>query len=111
MLLVVLVVAVFISHASWKMYMTSKEALAKKEKAEAELRLLEMRVRDLEGDIMRLSTERGVEEEIRDRFMVAKEGESVIIISTPEQKVHSVIVPDPEPSLLQKLKAAVGFSQ
>jgi cell division protein FtsB len=106
------VLAVFLLHSAWGMYQKSREAIAKRNKATAEETELLLRSDELNADISRLSTERGVEEEIRDRFMVAKEGESVIIVTDPSQeRVHSVTVTDQiEPSLSERLKAAVGLS-
>ena len=48
-------------------------ALNESEKLEAKQKLLE-------GEIGQLQTERGMEEEIRKKFRVVKEGESVIIV-------------------------------
>ena len=65
---------------AWNMYQKSRVAKANDEKATAELVALQVREAGLRSDIDRLSTTRGQEEEIRDRFMVAKDGEKVIII-------------------------------
>lgn len=107
-LIILTLITAGLLQASWSMYKKSEEALAKKEKAAWELEELKQREAELSRDIERLSTERGVEEEIRERFMVAKEGEKVIIVSEPEkQKTHSIIVSE-EPSFVEKMKAAVG---
>ena len=107
-LILLAIVATGVVHASWSMYQKSKEALVKKEKALSELSELEARQAQLSHDITVLSTERGVEAEIRERFMVAKEGEKVIIISEPKEKASRSIVVEERPSFMDKMKAAVG---
>ena len=107
-LILLAIIATGVVHASWSMYQKSKEALVKKEKALSELSELEARQAQLSHDITVLSTERGVEAEIRERFMVAKEGEKVIIISEPQEKASRSIVVEERPSFMDKMKAAVG---
>lgn len=94
------------------MYEKSKEANARRDKATAELAALQEREGQLSGDIARLGSERGQEEEIRNRFMVAKDGEKVIIVTQPEtQTAHTITVTEaPTPTFMEKLKAAVGMS-
>lgn len=97
---------------AWNMYQKSRVAKANDEKATAELAALQVREAGLRSDIDRLSTTRGQEEEIRDRFMVAKDGEKVIIITQPKDDMtHTVTVPeDDKKNFLDSLKAAVGLS-
>ena len=86
----------FVVHGSWGMYQKSAVANANKMKAEELVSELQVREKQLSEDIVGLSTERGIEEEIRERFMVAKEGEGVIIIADPEvDEVHTVTVSEP----------------
>lgn len=104
------VVLSFILHGAWGMYQKSTEAGEKS--ATAEERLAELREREkvLSADILELSTDGGVENAIRDRFMVAKQGESVMIISDAEaKKVHTVTVADEKPSYMQQFLGATGF--
>lgn len=97
-------------HSTWGVYQKSKEALSKNAKAEAELAALLAREKELKEDIARLNTADGVETEIRERFMVAKEGEKVMIITDPEKaKVHTVTVEDDSPTFMEKMLGAVGF--
>ena len=102
----------FVAHSAWGMYQKSRDAGDKRDAALERLTELEARERELSSDIARLSTNRGVEEEIRDRFMVAKDGEKVIIVSDPEEeKVHTVTVGDEgDGSIVDRMMNAVGFS-
>ena len=111
-ILVIVAIASVSLSGAWNMYQKSKEAKANDDKANAALSALQTREAGLRSDIERLSTPRGQEEEIRDRFMVAKEGEKVIIITPPkDDTVHTVTVPEDEKrGFLDSLKAAVGLS-
>lgn len=100
-----------VAHGAWGMYQKSKEAVDKTHVATERLKQLEVREKELSGDILNLSTERGIEGEIRDRFMVAKEGESVMIVADPAtEKVHTVTVADETLGVMQKFLGAVGIS-
>ena len=95
------------------MYQKSKEAIANRDKAVAVEQELFLREKGLHTDISKLSSERGQEEEIRSRFMVAKDGEKVIIVSAlDDQTAHSVTVEDTTQTstLVDKFKAAVGLA-
>ncbi|MDP2598582.1 MAG: hypothetical protein Q8P49_02005 [Candidatus Liptonbacteria bacterium] len=110
-LILLAVLATGVMHAAFSMYQKGQEASTRREKAVAELRELEMREKELSEDISLLSTERGVEAEIRERFMVAKEGEKVIIIAEPEEKTSRSVVVEEEASFVDKMKAAAGLSE
>ncbi|GEM_PF-558678 len=104
------VIALLVAHGAWGMYQKSIEALAKRDKAQEELHAMQEREKGLQGDILRFSTPRGQEGEIRDRYMVAKDGEKVIIIADPETPaVHTVTVSDPTaPTLMERVKHITG---
>lgn len=107
---VLAVVLFFAVHAAWGMYEKSREASQKRDKATAELVELKQREKSLTEDVARLSTDRGVEDEIRNRFMVAKDGEKVMIItSPPDGDVHTVTVTDDKPGIFSQWVAAMGF--
>ncbi|OGZ10500.1 MAG: hypothetical protein A3D65_04130 [Candidatus Lloydbacteria bacterium RIFCSPHIGHO2_02_FULL_50_13] len=104
------VLVALLLNSSWGAYQKSRGALSKEEKAERELAALVAREKELNEDIARLKTEAGVEAEIRERFMVAKEGEKVMIITDPDAaKVHTVTVADNSPSVWEKMMGAVGI--
>lgn len=52
----------------------------------AELEELQAKKSNLEANIERLETDRGKEEEIRERFRVGKEGEEIIIVVDNENE-------------------------
>jgi cell division protein FtsB len=103
-------VVVLLCRGVWGVYQKSAEAVARRDKAAMELDNIVAREKELHADIARLSTWEGVEAEIRDRFMVAKAGEKVMIIADPAASaVHTVTVTDSAPSFLGKLMGAAGL--
>lgn len=68
---------------TWGVYEKASLAREQKRLAERELLELEARQADLQAKLGALKTERGQEEEIRQRFSVAKKGESVVVIVDP----------------------------
>ncbi len=110
-IIMIALLTAFVTHGAWGMFQKSTEAALRADDANARLGELRSRSDELTTDIKLLSSERGVEEEIRDRFMVAKEGENVMIVTDPEEKkVHSITVVDEKPSSLQRMLGAIGIS-
>jgi cell division protein FtsB len=72
--------------AAWGVYKKNAESSENLAIAKKQLERLEARQAFLEDGIRHLSTERGIEEEIRDKFRVAKPGEHMIVIVENEPK-------------------------
>lgn len=110
-IIIIGVLLVFISRSAWGMYQKSQDATEKTQKAEKALAGLQEKEVILTQDILSLSTDRGIEGEIRDRFMVAKEGEKVIIVAdqlgTP---IHTVTIVDEPPTMAKRVLSAIGFT-
>lgn len=110
-IIVLFIGVIWMASASYNIHKKSIEAKEKMARAETELAAVQARLTAIDADIDRLSTPHGVEKEIRDRFMVAKEGERIIIVTDGEEKVsHEVVVSDTsdDTSLLGKFKSFVG---
>ena len=75
-----LVLAVFLSGATWEVYQKEKNARAERDIALEAHESLTERKEKLSDDLTALESERGLEEEFRKRFPVAREGEEVIIL-------------------------------
>jgi cell division protein FtsB len=88
-LVVILAVVVLLGRAAFVMYGKEREARRNAAAAAEELVAVKEREEYLEKEIARLETERGVEEEIRKKFRVVKEGEQLIVL---------VDSPSPEPA-------------
>ncbi|MEX0933668.1 MAG: septum formation initiator family protein [Candidatus Paceibacterota bacterium] len=70
----------FIAHATWGVFGKFLETQRNKIRAQENVAELLKREAVLVGEIEYLKTTRGVEEEIRENFGFAKEGEGVVII-------------------------------
>jgi cell division protein FtsB len=83
-------VFLFLAKATWNLYQKNIESAANVVNANRELARLEDRQQTLQTEIERLSTDEGVEQEIRTKYSVSKPGEQLIVIvdeeasSTPE---------------------------
>lgn len=77
---VLFVLSVIVARGAWHVY--QKAAIARAERTEAERSFEELagRAKELEESITRLKSERGIEEEIRQKFTVARSGEEVVIV-------------------------------
>lgn len=95
-------IAIWLSFAVWSMYKKEKDTRLKMVKQAEILDELKERETALKDEIDRLSTEKGIEEEIRSKFEVGKEGEGVIIIvDNPEEESAKKI--DSKKSFWQKI--------
>ncbi len=86
MLVVLAALAVVLGNAVWNIYGKEREAVARRLEREAELTDLTKRSGVLAAEIERLSTARGIEEEVRKKFEVAGPGEGVIILVEPPRE-------------------------
>jgi cell division protein FtsB len=94
------IILVIFLRAAWGASVQERETQVIKQQRLAYLEELEAREASIQAEIDRLSTGRGIEEEIRQKFEVAKEGEKVI-----------VIVDAPEDSGPSSEKSSRGFFQ
>jgi len=77
---VLFVIAVIVGRAVWNLYIKERDTNNKLEEVRAEHNDLKERSEFLEYEIKRLSTDVGVEEEIRNQYGLAQEGERVFVI-------------------------------
>lgn len=82
-------------YSVWGVYEKERETRVKKSQRVEILDELRGRETLLQNEVDRLSTERGIEEELRSKFEVAREGEEVIVIvDAPEDEI---VIPVAEP--------------
>ena len=74
------VLTLLFAHSTWGVYEKKKESEALMVSSEENLKKLEERNEILSYKIERLDTQTGLEEEIRSRFSVVKENESMVIV-------------------------------
>lgn len=79
-LVVIIIILFFFVKATAAFYQKANESKKRKERAETELINLEKRKENLEGKINHIDSAVGVEEELRERFDLVKEGEQTILI-------------------------------
>jgi len=84
-ILVLVILSAFLSVSVYERFKVERDVAQKRAEKEEELLRLKDRAAALEGDIEHLQSERGIEEELRSRFDIAKEGEQVIILVGDEE--------------------------
>jgi len=78
------IVVILTAFAVYQRFVVEREMAARRMEVEKEKQELIQRKAELEEKVEYLSGERGIEEEIRKHFDVAKEGEQVVIIVDKE---------------------------
>jgi cell division protein FtsB len=85
--------AVLIGFAAWKVYSKGEDARIAHANAEESLQELDERKVALETQLEKLGTDRGVEEEIRKRYQLAKPGEEVVVLVNEDDGAESSAKP------------------
>lgn len=80
--------------AAWRMYGKAEEARITHAAALTALENLQKRKGAVEESLARLGTERGIEEEIRLRYQLAKPGEEQIVLVASQSLASSSVTPD-----------------
>ena len=78
-IVLVIILAIFMK-ALWGVYEKEKISAQYLERERSELQKIEERQKDLNKTVEYLKTDKGIEAEIRSKFRLAKEGESIAII-------------------------------
>lgn len=86
---------------TWGIFQKSLESKRNVLEARAELLALETRKRELERDLEYIKSEHGRDQEIRSKFGMAKEGETLVVVVRDEEK-KPVPEPVPEPTFWEK---------
>ncbi len=79
-LVVLLVIFVLFAKGTWSVYRKASFAKENREQAEEQLRELREHEAMLTDELERLKTDRGMEEAIREKFDVGREGEQLIVL-------------------------------
>lgn len=86
-LMILGLIIVWLSFVVWSMYKKERDTGIKRMEQREILNEMRERETTLQNEIDRLNTEKGIEEEIRSKFEVGKEGEKVIIVvDNPKEK-------------------------
>ncbi len=89
-----LVIMVLFGRGAYERYTIERDMADRLTEAEKELQELQTRKSSLEANVEYLEGERGIEEEIRSNFDVARQGEQVVILTGEEP---TTTAPEPEP--------------
>lgn len=79
-LLILVALLVFLSRATFHVYQKYQDAILNESRAAKELADLTTREKTITNEVARLKTKAGVEQEIRDKYQVTKNGERLIVI-------------------------------
>lgn len=93
---------------TWNIYEKSRETKKNLREAEHELVTLEARKTELQRDLDYIKSEPGFDQEIRDKFGVAKKDETMIVIVRDEPK-EVVVAPAPKLSFWARFKGWFGL--
>lgn len=89
-------IMVLVAVSAWNMYQTNRETQQTVERLEAERQELAERKEAAASEAFDISTERGLEEEIREKFSVAQEGERVIVL-VDDENITGTSTPQKQP--------------
>jgi cell division protein FtsB len=84
-LIVILIVFVVLARAAWGIHDKAVMSSTKLDQAQAEFAKLKSRESDLQNQVGRLSTDQGVEAEIRTKFKGVRVGESLAVIVSNDE--------------------------
>ena len=102
---VFIIVLIVVARATWSVSKKQEETRQNLTQAEIELHNLREREVSLEEKIAELSTDRGVESEIREKFSVARAGEHAVILVSDEKEKSIPVVAQPELTFFEKIIA------
>jgi len=88
-LVILCVFLVFFIFNIIKLVNKASETKQNRDVAQDKINELEKQKEDLEQKIQKLSTEKGVEEDIREKFGLGKEGEGMVVIVEDENKIKT----------------------
>lgn len=101
------VLCIYAIYSTFRVYGKMKDSALNLSKTEEKVFELEAKKKELDGKIERLKTEDGIEKEIRSKFAVAKENESMVIIVTEDFSTTTIEKNDSQ--FWMKIKKFFGF--
>ncbi len=93
---------------TWNIYQKSVESRKNLDEAQTELSALESRKNELQRDLAYVKSQPGFDQEIRDKFGVAKKDETMIVIVRGEEQKKPEPIPPP-PGFWSRLKDVFGL--
>lgn len=99
--IILLILLLLLIRPTWNIYKKSKESEENLLKAKQELAYLESRQKEISQDIEYIKSEHGQDQEIRDKFGVVKEGETMVVL-VKEKNTEPVNTEEPEKSWIKR---------
>lgn len=90
-ILVLFVAAVILIRGTWGVFQKERESRQNAAEVKTELQALLERKHVLEEETRKLNTQEGIEEAIREKFQVSKDGESVIVVVDKQEMQEAVV--------------------
>ena len=102
-IVVLLLIILLLGRSVYERFMIEREMAERLAETEQEMRDIQSRKEELSSKVEYMTGERGVEEEIRKNFDVAREGEQVIILVGEDESVpaNTVVTPEDKPKWWQ----------
>ncbi len=98
-ILVLFLIFIFLTISVYERYTIEREMSHRRSEIEAEQKALTVRKDEIQKKVDYLQAERGIEEELRKKFDVAKEGEQVVILLG---ETYQETPPEEEPKEVKK---------
>ncbi len=98
------VVLLFLARGVWNIYQKEKESANLDSDSRAKLQSLSAQADQLTTNINKLSTDAGVDEELRQKYGVVKPGEEMIVV-VPEDATTSTSTESVYSKILDKIKS------
>ncbi len=95
---IIAILAVTLSISAFARFTVEREMAEKRDHKEGELKKQQARALQLEAEVQHLKDARGIEEELRNRFDVVKEGEQVVVIIDNDAGAESATATDAVPT-------------
>ncbi|MDD5152871.1 MAG: hypothetical protein PHS95_02650 [Candidatus Pacebacteria bacterium] len=86
MILVLLVVAILVARGTWQVYTKASIARAKSDESAQKLKEIQERNSTLEASLAHLKSNNGLEDEVRQKFNVARPDEEVVMVIDENSK-------------------------
>lgn len=79
-LVFLLVIVILLVKGTWGVWQKERESRRNVAEVEQEFQQLAKRKETLQGQVQKLNTEEGIEESLRKKFQISKEGEKVLVV-------------------------------
>jgi cell division protein FtsB len=108
-LLILFLFLLVILRAVWGVYKKQEISAQYLEKEQEQLASIEARHKELAASVDYLKTDKGIEAEIRSKFRVVREGESVAVIIGGDATTTPTTVTSPSKSWFSRLLDSIGL--